>query len=324
MTGSPKDPPCAVFLDFATVDRGDLDLSPLRAQIRTLKTWDSTSEDTLDERLDGPDVVIVNKVRLDAGTLERARPDLVCLAATGSDNVDILAARRAGIGVTNIRNYCTDSVAQHTLALLLAVTVRLVDYRAELISGAWSESATFTLLDLPVRELAGKTLAVVGYGTLGRAVAQRAHCFGMQVLIAERRGIPARAGRVSFEDALSRADVVSLHAPLTEETRGMIDKQTLGLMRHDAVLINTARGALVDEPALAEALRTGQLGGAGLDVLSDEPPPRDHPLLDPTLPNCLVTPHIAWASREARQRAINEIAENIAAWRAGERRNRLD
>ncbi len=324
MTGSPKDPPCAVFLDFATVDRGDLDLSPLRAQIRTLKTWDSTSEDTLDERLDGPDVVIVNKVRLDAGTLERACPDLVCLAATGSDNVDILAARRAGIGVTNIRNYCTDSVAQHTLALLLAVTVRLVDYRAELISGAWSESATFTLLDLPVRELAGKTLAVVGYGTLGRAVAQRAHCFGMQVLIAERRGIPARAGRVSFEDALSRADVVSLHAPLTEETRGMIDKQTLGLMRHDAVLINTARGALVDEPALAEALRTGQLGGAGLDVLSDEPPPRDHPLLDPTLPNCLVTPHIAWASREARQRAINEIAENIAAWRAGERRNRLD
>ncbi|MGH8428616.1 MAG: NAD(P)-dependent oxidoreductase, partial [Gammaproteobacteria bacterium] len=190
-------------------------------------------------------------------------------------------------------------------------------------NGAWAQSGMFTLLDLPVRELAGKTLAVVGYGTLGRAVAARAKTFGMRVAIGERPGAPPRAGRVLFEEALAMADVISLHLPLTDGTRQMINTQTLALMKPDAVLINTARGGLVDEAALAAALAARRLGGAGLDVLSREPPPRDHPLLDPALPNCIVTPHIAWAAREARQRAIHEIGANLAAFLAGELRNRV-
>lgn len=323
-TRAPHGPPHAVFLDFATVDRGDLDLAPLRAVVGRLESWPVTHPSEIGARIADAEVVIVNKVHLDAAALAGARAGLVCLAATGSDNVDVEAARRAGTAVANIRDYCTDSVVQHVFALLLALTVRLVDYRAALLAGAWSASNTFTLLDLPVRELAGKTLAVIGYGTLGRAVAERARAFGMHVLVAERRGAKPRAGRTALADALARADAVSLHAPLTAATHGLIGAETLARMRPDAVLINTARGALVDEAALAAALAAGRLGGAGLDVLSREPPPADHPLLDPALPNCIVTPHIAWAAREARQRAITEIAANITAWRKGERRNRLD
>lgn len=320
----PAVPARAVFLDFATVDRDDLDLAPLRAAVGRLDSWPATREGEVASRIAGADVVIVNKVQLDAAALEGARPGLVCLAATGSDNVDIAAARRASTAVANIRDYCTDSVVQHVFALLLALTVRLIGYRAALLDGAWAASDTFTLLDLPVRELAGKTLAVVGYGTLGQAVAERARAFGMHVLVAEHAGAKPRAGRIAFESAIAQADVVSLHVPLTAETKGLIGAETLARMRPDAVLINTARGALVDEAALAAALTAGRIGGAGLDVLSQEPPPADHPLLNPSLPNCIVTPHIAWAAREARQRAVEEIAANITAWRRGERRNRLD
>src|SRR5699024_4439514 len=190
-------------------------------------------------------------------------------------------------------------------------------------AGAWSDSPHFTLLDLPVRELAGKTLAVVGYGTLGQAVATRAEAFGLKVVVAERRGEPPRHGRTTFETALGQADVVSLHAPLTPATRHLIDAGTLALMKPDAILLNTARGGLVDEIALRDALISGRLGGAGLDVLSQEPPPADHPLLDPAIPNLLVTPHIAWAAREARQRAVNEIGANLESFLRGEKRNRL-
>ena len=316
--------PRVVFLDLATVDRGDIDFIRLEETAGELQTWPVTRPAELDARLSGTDVVVLNKVRLGADAIARARPGLVCLAATGSDNVDVEAARRAGTAVANIRDYCTDSVVQHVFALLLAVTVRLVDYRAELLAGAWSQSDTFTLLDLPVRELAGKTFAVVGHGTLGSAAARRAEAFGMRVLVSERPGETPRPGRVAFEEALTQADVLSLHAPLTETTRGLIDAGALRRMRRSAVLINTARGALVDEEALATALREGWIGGAGLDVLSQEPPPAGHPLLAPDLPNCIVTPHIAWAAREARQRAVDEIAANIAAWHSGERRNRLD
>jgi len=313
-----------VFLDLATVDRGDLDFAGLREAAGELVTWPVTGPGELAERLAGADVVVLNKVRLDAAVLEAARPQLVCLAATGSDNVDVAAARRLGTGVANIRDYCTDSVVQHVFALVLALTVHLVDYRAALRGGAWSESDTFTLLDLPVRELAGKTFAVVGYGTLGRAAARQAECFGMEVLVAEHPGETPRSGRVSFDTALAQAHVLSLHAPLTRTTHNLIDADSIARMRPDAVLINTARGGLVDEPALAAALRARRIGGAGLDVLTREPPAPDNPLLAPDLPNCIVTPHIAWAAREARQRALDEIAANISAWRSGERRNRLD
>ena len=324
MPTSPNTGPRTVFLDLATVDRDDLDLSPLHRVAGEFQTWPVTPPGKIAGRMDGADVVIINKARLDAGTLEAARPRLVCLAATGTDNVDLEAARRCGTAVANIRDYCTDSLAQHVFALVLALTTRLVDYRDAVRAGAWSRSETFALLDYPIHELAGKTLAIVGHGTLGRAVAERAPAFGLRVLVAERRGEAPRPGRVGFEHALAESDIVSLHAPLTEATRELINAGTLARMKPGALLINTARGGLVDEAALVEALSTGQLGGAGLDVLGQEPPPADHPLLDPALANCIVTPHIAWAAREARQRAVEEMAANIAAWCAGERRNRVD
>ena len=313
-----------VFLDLATVDHGDLDLEPLHRVAGSLRLWPITMPADIAPRIKNAETIIANKTRLDADTLTAARPALICLVATGTDNVDLEAARQLGIAVANIRNYCTDSLVQHVFALLLALTTRLADYREAVRAGGWTRSRTFNLLEYPIHELAGKTLAIIGYGTLGRAVAGRARAFDLRVLVAERKGDAPRAGRTVFEQALAEADIVSLHTPLTEATRNLIDSYALGLMRAGALLINTARGALIDEPALVEALATGRLGGAGLDVLSQEPPPPDHPLLDPKLTNCIITPHIAWAAREARQRAIEEVAVNIAAWRAGKRRNRVD
>ncbi|MGH8127178.1 MAG: D-2-hydroxyacid dehydrogenase [Gammaproteobacteria bacterium] len=316
--------PRTVFLDLATVDHDDLDLEPLRRIAGEFRSWPVTPPEEIAGRMTDAEVVIINKTRLNAEVIDAARPELICLAATGTDNVDIEAARRCGTGVANIRDYCTDSLAQHVFALLLALTTRLADYRDAVRASEWSHSKTFALLDYPIHEIADKTLAIVGYGTLGRAVAERAQAFGLRVLIAERKGAAPRAGRVAFEQALAEADIVSLHAPLTAATRELIDTEALALMPPHALLINTARGGLVNEAALAEALAAGRLGGAGLDVLSQEPPPANHPLLDPALTNCIVTPHIAWAAREARQRAVDEIAANIAAWHAGKRRNRVD
>lgn len=311
-------------LDLATLTRGDLDLAPIEHQAGLFRCFAATPPDRLDAHVRGADCLILNKVHLDAEFFSRHHPRLVCLTATGSDNIDLAAARSAGVAVANIRNYCTESVVQHVFSLILALRNHLLDYRNRLASGAWSKSPTFTLLDYPIGELQGQTLTVVGYGTLGRAVAAQARRWSMTVLISERRGRrPPRRGRVAFEDALAGADIVSLHAPLTNATHGLIDAAALRLMGPSALLINTARGALVDEKALAQALRRGHLGGAGLDVLSAEPPPADHPLLDSRLPNCIVTPHIAWAAREARQRAIEQIGINIADHLAGGDRNRL-
>ncbi|MGH8274426.1 MAG: D-2-hydroxyacid dehydrogenase [Gammaproteobacteria bacterium] len=311
------------FLDLATLDAGDLDLAPIVSQAERFEPWPTTKPDELQARMRDVDAVVLNKVRLNASAFADTRAKIICLAATGSDNVDLDAAREAGVAVANIRDYCTDSVVQHVFALLLALTTHLADYRQRLRAGAWAKSSAYTLPDLPVLELADKTLAVVGYGTLGQAIAARAEAFGMRVLAAERRGVAPRAGRTPFEEALAAADVVSLHTPLTETTRRLINADTLALMKPGAILINTARGGLVDETALHDALTAGRLGGAGLDVLAEEPPQPDHPLLDPKLANCIVTPHIAWAAREARQRAVEEIGANLAAFLAGESRNRL-
>ncbi|MDN5865395.1 MAG: D-2-hydroxyacid dehydrogenase [Gammaproteobacteria bacterium] len=311
------------FLDLATVDRDDLDLNPIVSQAETVKMWPATDNEALRQHMQGAEAVVLNKVRLGAELFAAMQPKIVCLAATGSDNIDLEAARKAGVAVAHIRGYCTASVVQHVFALILALTTHLGGYAERLRAGAWSRSDHFTLLDLPVRELAGKTLTVIGYGTLGQAVAERARAFGMRIVAAERRGAATRPGRVPFEQALAEADVATLHAPLTEASRHLINTETLALMKPDALLINTARGGLVDEAALRGALASRRIGGAGLDVLSTEPPPRDHPLLDPALPNLIVTPHIAWAAREARQRAVDEIGANLAAFLAGESRNRL-
>ena len=262
--------------------------------------------------------MISNKVRLDAAAFAAApQLRLVCVAATGTNNVDLDAAQRHGVTVCNVRGYATPAVVQHVYALILALTTRLPDYQRDVANGRWQASPYFCLLDHPIRELAGRTLGIVGYGELGSAVARVAAAFGMSVLIAQRAGSAAQAGRLALTELLPLVDILSLHCPLTPQTRGLIGAQELALMKPDALLINTARGGLVDEAALAAALRGGKLGGAGIDVLSEEPPRDNNPLLATDIPNLIVTPHIAWASREARQRVIDAIAANIRAFLAG-------
>ncbi len=248
---------------------------------------------------------------------------LIALTATGVDNVDMAAAREAGIAVCNLRDYCTPSVVQHVFAMLLALTHRLSDYQALVRAGRWQQAGQFSVFDHPIRELAGRAMGIVGYGALGRAVARVAESFGMQVLLANRPGTAPADGRHDLDAMLPRLDVLSLHCPLTEATRGLVSRERLVRMKPDAVLINTARGALVDAAALAAALKAGRLGGAGIDVLEREPPPADHPLLDPAIPNLIVTPHVAWAAREARQRCLDELALNVESFLAGGRRNRV-
>ncbi|HET7570321.1 MAG TPA: D-2-hydroxyacid dehydrogenase [Gammaproteobacteria bacterium] len=312
------------LLDYDTLSRGDIDPAPLEAELDELEIFAASAPADVPVRLGGADVAIANKVRFDAALLDRLDGvSLICLAATGADNVDLAAARRRGIAVANVRGYCTGAVVQHVFGLALHLTLHLHDYRRLVADGAWQRSGRPNLLDFPVRELAGKTFGVVGYGTLGQAAADVARAFGMRVLVAERRGAAPRSGRTAFEKVLAEADILSLHCPLTDVTRGLIGAAELARMKPDALLINTARGALIDTAALADALAAGRLGGAGLDVLPKEPPDDDEPLLQRTLPNLIVTPHVAWAAREARQRVINEIAANIRAFREGGNRNRL-
>jgi glycerate dehydrogenase len=314
----------AVFVDFATVSVGDLDTALLDRALPGLQYYENTAATELVTRVSDAEVILANKARLDASVLAGAPSlRLVCLAATGTDNVDLAAAAARGIAVCNIRSYCTVSVVQHVWALILALTQRLDAYRSAVRAGAWSASARFCLLDFPIRELAGRTLGIVGHGELGRAVAAAAAAFGMRTVIAARRGADPGDDRVSFEEALERADVLSLHCPLTPETHNLIRAHELARMRPDALLINTARGALIDAQALADALRARRLGGAGIDVLEREPPPADHPLLAGDIPNLIVTPHIAWAAREVRQRALDEMAQNVASFLSGGRRNRV-
>ena len=310
----------AVFLDVDTLGPGDLDLRGLDAAAPGLRGFARTRPDQVQERMGDAEVVIVNKVVLDRSAIDAASElRLICIAATGTNNVDLEAAKQAGVRVTHCRGYGTDSVAQHALALILALTTRLRDYERAVAEGAWARSPDFCLMDFPVRELAGKCLGIVGHGTLGQRVAALGRALGMTVLVAERPGASAtRAGRLPLDELLARADVLSLHCPLTDETRGLIDAEALARMKPDAVVINTARGGIVDEQALADALRAGRLGGAGMDVLTEEPPRNGNPLLAPDIPNLIVTPHSAWVAREARQRVVDQVAENMTAFLRGE------
>ncbi|QBQ55038.1 2-hydroxyacid dehydrogenase [Nitrosococcus wardiae] len=309
-----------VFLDRDTVHPADIDFSPLE---RVIPQWryygtSSTTSEIID-RIRQATVVVTNKVILTDAILKQApHLQLVCIAATGTNNVDLKAARRLGIAVCNIRGYCTASVAEHVFALVLALTRRLAATTRAATSGAWQHSPHFTVPDFPCRELSGKTFGIIGYGELGRAVARIATAFGMTVLVAQRPNTPNGPGRIPLKDLLPLVDILSLHCPLTSETTGLIDREELALMRSDALLINTARGGIVNEQALADALREGRLGGAGVDVLSQEPPPQDNPLLAPDIPNLLLTPHVAWSSREARQHLLQQVTKNIRSFLDGE------
>ena len=315
----------SVFLDYATVSfDGDLDPRSLLDALPGLELRGHTAQDEVATRIASAEVVLVNKLRITREAMEAARSlRLVALAATGTNNVDLVAAAERDIAVCNLHDYCTASVVQHVFGVLLALTHRLREYDALVRTGAWQRGEQFCLLDFPIRELAGRNLGILGYGTLGKGVAQVARAFGMQVLVANRPGGTREPGRVDLHELLPRVDVLSLHCPLSPATQGVIGAPELALMKRDAVLVNTARGALVDSAALADALRGGRLGGAAIDVLPQEPPVDGNPLLAGDIPNLIVTPHIAWAAREARQRCVDEMAANVRAFRSGERRNRV-
>lgn len=315
----------AVFLDLDSMGEG-LIFDSLMPYARQWDMHEVTAADETLERVRDADLVISNKVVLNRDILEAcANLKLVCIAATGINNIDLLAARERGIAVSNVTAYGTPSVVQHVFTLLLALTNRLAEHQHAVKSGAWGKAPYFCVLDYPFRELAGKVFGIIGLGELGRGVARVAEAFGMQVIISERPGgSESTPGRVPFEEVLRRADVISLHVPLADNTRNLIGEAQLKMMKQDAILINTARGGIVDEQALAEALLTDQIGGAGFDVLSVEPPRRGNVLLDLNLTNLLITPHVAWAATESRQRLIDLMADNIRAYTAGERLNRVD
>ncbi len=313
-----------VFLDLASLHPEDLDLAALRRLFDDWREYPATGSGELVGRIADARVVVLNKVVLDRAAFAAAKAlELVCVTATGTNNIDLEAAAEHGVMVSNVRAYATDSVAQHVLAVMLAHHTRLFAYHAAVRGGEWSRSEQFCLLDHPVRELRGMTLGIVGYGELGQGVTRLAEAFGMQILIAQRDAQDRRPGRIPLDELLARADVVSLHVPLTPQTEALIDARRLRLMRSHALLVNTARGAVVDNAALAEALRMGVIGGAAIDVLEREPPPPDHPLLAPDIPNLILTPHTAWAGRGARQAVVDQTVANIRAWLAGRPRNRV-
>jgi glycerate dehydrogenase len=307
------------FLDFATLGPG-VDTAPLD-DLADVEYYEQTPPEQMRERLDGAEIAIVNKARIDADMIAACSElKLIVLAATGSDNVDVTAAAARGVGVANIRDYCTAAVVQHVFALVLGLTRKLKEYQAAIYAGVWQDSTTFALFDFPIRELTGKRLGIVGHGTLGKGVAELGRCLGMEVLVSARFGTKTNelpAGRHHFDEVLEAADVLSLHCPLTDVTRGLIGAAELERMRDEALLINTARGALIDSEALVAALRNGVIGGAGIDVMETEPPRGDEPLLAPDIPNLILTPHIAWTARESRQRALDQVAENVGDFLAG-------
>jgi glycerate dehydrogenase len=302
-----------------------LDRDSLLAKVRRpafVHDWQdhaATAPDQVVERLRGATIAITNKVSLRGYTLEQL-PELrmVAIAATGTDNVDLAACRARGIVVANIRNYSGVSVPEHCFTLMLALRRNLRAYVADVEAGRWERSNRFCLLDHPIGDLAGSRLGIVGYGALGRRVAQIGQAFGMDIVVHSRSPVDeAGVEQLALDELLASADIVSLHLPLSEATRHMIGARELGLMKRTALLINTARGGLVDEDALAEALMRRTIGGAGFDVLSKEPPSQDNPLLGLRLPNFILTPHVAWASSGAMQTLADMLVENIEAWEAG-------
>jgi len=313
-----------VFLDLETVDSGDLDRSQLTASLPEWRWHDFSFPAEIPERVAAADVVISNKCVLDRAVMSQAKQlKLVALAATGSNNVDLVAAKELGIAVCNIRDYATSAVAQHSITLMLNLLTGQPWYWQSVREGAWSHSRQFCLNHRPIREARGLCFGVIGYGVLGSATAALAQALGMEVIIADHKGEPARAGRVAFDEVIRRADVISIHCPLNDRTRGMIDAQVLHVMKRDALLINTARGGIVVEQDLADALRAGIIAGAGIDTLSKEPPPADHVLLAADIPNLIVTPHNAWASKNARQNAVDQLTAVIKAFASGQPLNRI-
>lgn len=311
-----------VLLDAHTANPGDLSWQPLEA-IAPCEVHARTPLDQTVARCAGAEIVITNKAPLTREIIA-ALPDLkyIGVTATGFNVVDVVAAKERGIVVTNVPGYSTPAVAQHVIALMLEMTNHVGHAAQSVADGGWVRCPDFCYYDHPIIELSGRTLGIIGYGEIGSAVARIAVAFGMKVLASKRtwkEPPPAGVTAAEIDDIFHHSDVISLHCPLTDATKHLVGERTLGLMKPSAMIINTGRGPLVDEPALAQALNSGRIAGAGLDVLSVEPAKADNPLL--TAKNCLVTPHVAWASRESRARLIDITAANLQAFLAGKPMN---
>ena len=310
-----------VFLDRASL------IADMRAPLFT-HDWidhDQTAPAEVVSHIQDADIVIVNKVKLSAETLAQAPGvKMIAAAATGTDNIDLAYCKAHGIVVSNIRNYAVHAVPEHAFMMMLALRRNLLGWREDVRACLWQQTDQFCLFTRPVNDLFGSTLGLVGFGSLGHGMQKLAGAFGMKVLIAEHKNAAVvREGHTAFDSVLSEADVISLHVPLMPETRHMISTREFGLMKSTAILINTARGNLVDEAALVDALKSGRIAGAGIDVLSVEPPRAGNPLLDLGLPNFILTPHVAWSSREAMQFLADQLIDNIEAFVAGTPQHRV-
>jgi glycerate dehydrogenase len=312
-----------VVLDGYTMNPGDNPWDEV-ARFGELTVYDRTPDELILERSAGARVLLTNKTPLSSQTLS-ALPDLklICVLATGYNVVDLEKSAQLGIPVVNVPEYGSDSVAQHAIALLLELTNRVALYDAAVQRGEWTESEDFTLVAEPLTEVAGRTMGIVGLGRIGGRVARIAHALGMEIVAHNTRsrvapeGVPVQW--LSLEELFAKADVVSLHCPLTAQNQGIVNAALLGLMPSHALLINTSRGALINEQDLADALNSGVIAGAALDVTAREPVPADSPLLGAR--NCIITPHIAWATLAARKRLMATTAQNVAAWLAGAPQN---
>lgn len=315
-------PARVVFLDRDTISPETV-LRPL-AFPHELQVYDRTTAEEVAGRIAEADIVITNKAPVREAALAGAsRLKLIAVAATGTDVVDVKAAGARGITVSNIRNYAGNTVPEHTFALILALRRSIIPYRQSVGQGRWREAAQFCYFDYPIRDLAGATLGVIGDGVLGKAVAKLGEAFGMTVLFSDYKGTTGMGPLYTpFLEVLRRSDVITLHLPLMPSTRNLIGPAEFAAMERKPLLINTARGGLVDEAALVVALRSGQISGAGFDVVTTEPPPDDHPMVELLeLPNFILTPHVAWASQEAIQGLADQLIDNVEAFWAGHPRN---
>lgn len=309
----------AVFLDYQSLDQNDLDFSGLSQVFSHLALFASTSPEDVLSRIQNVDVVMTNKVKLDAAVLKQCpQLKLILISATGTNNVDLAQARAQGIVVCNCQGYGTAAVAQHTLMLMLNLATSFLKYDRAVREGKWQQAQQFCLLDFPISELSGKTLGIVGFGELGQAVAKIAEAFGMKILVAQLPNRPEVQGRMALNELLSQVDFLSLHCPLTDETRDLIAEAELSKMKTSAFLINCASGGIVNEAALKAALINKSIAGAATDVLSVEPPVAGNLLLDDSIPNLIITPHSAWGSVDARQRIVTQMIENLLAFQQGQ------
>ncbi len=313
-----------VFLDRATLPEF-IELKAFDFP-HEIQSYDQTAASEVSERICDAHIVITNKVPVSAEDVAQAKElKLVAVAATGTNIVDVDACRQQGVVVTNIRNYAVNTVPEHTLALIFALRRSLVPYHRSVSQGRWAQSGQFCYFDFPISDLADSTIGIFGSGALGSAVAKRAQALGMNVMFAGRKGLSdVKEGHTPFDTVIEKADILSLHLPLTPETRNMIGKDELSRMKKTAILINTARGGLVDEAALADALENNRIGGAGFDVVTQEPMPDTHPFMRlMNRPDFILTPHVAWASRQAIQALADQLVDNINAFVQGEIRNQV-